>query len=314
MWSKLHSSFVKALLEKHLVWHDGAWYIHPAYNTAIVETYRLSSSKPNIQQIPRKNKNNNLNIKSQFISEFPNGWLINADYAQMEMRVAAMLSMDPALIAAIQTDDIHLTTAEMMFRVPAGTFTKESEERQRAKTIGFATMYGAGARTIGRQLGIPKEQAAALIELYFQAYPDLKKYIGRVHEDVTRTLDVVTPFGYRRMFTAPTGGNWNKWDGFKVKRQAFNTIIQSTAACIMYVAIVDIHTRLKEEGLRSRLLNTVHDSLLAGVYPGEMTAVRNIIKECMTYPGTERYGVKITVPLGVDLEVGKNWGEMEKVA
>jgi DNA polymerase-1 len=297
-----------------MVFHDGAWYIHPAYNTAIVETYRLSSSKPNIQQVPRKNKDPKLNIKKQFISSFDGGFLLNADYSQMEMRVAAMLSGDPALMKAIESDDIHVTTAEMMYRVPKGTFNKESPERQNAKTVGFATMYGAGAKTIGKNLGIHKEDAKVLIELYFRAYPRLKEYINEVHAAGMITCDVTTPFGFKRKFTRPPKNNWECWDGYRVKRQLFNTIIQSTAACIMYVAVIDISRELATRGLRSRMLNTVHDSMLLDVAPGELTQVKEIVTRIMSNPDTDRYGFHITVPLGVDLELGKNWGELEKLA
>jgi DNA polymerase-1 len=312
-WSKLHSAFIRALLDKHLVFHDGAWYCHPAYNTAIVETYRLSSSKPNIQQVPRKSKDATLNIKRQFVPSHPNGFLLNADYSQMEMRVAAMQSGDPALIAALNTEDIHLTTAEMMYRVPKGTFTKESHERQHAKTVGFATMYGAGAKTIGKQLGIPKDDAKELIKLYFKAYPGLKRYIEQVHKQVMVDCEVTTPFGFKRKFRRPPKDNWNQWEGFRVLRQAFNTIVQSTAACIMYVALVDIDRELKQRGLKSRLLNTVHDSLLVDVYPGELAEVKEIVVRIMQAPDTARYGVELTVPLGVDIEVGQSWGTLEKV-
>ena len=313
-WSKLHSAFIRAMLDKHMVFHDGAWYIHPAYNTSIVETYRLSSSKPNIQQVPRKNKDPKLNIKKQFISSFPGGFLLNADYSQMEMRVAAMLSGDPALMKAIESEDIHVTTAEMMYRVPKGTFNKESPERQNAKTVGFATMYGAGAKTVGKNLGIHKEDAKVLIELYFRAYPRLKEYIKEVHSAGMITCDVTTPFGFKRKFTRPPKNNWECWDGYRVKRQLFNTIIQSTAACIMYVAVIDISRELAARGLLSRMLNTVHDSMLLDVAPGELADVKELVLRIMSNPDTARYGFNITVPLGVDLEVGKNWGEMEKVA
>ncbi len=312
-WSKLHSAFIKALLEKHLVFHDGRWYIHPAYNTAIVETYRLSSSKPNIQQIPRKNSNPELNIKRMFIPTHKDGWLLNVDYSQMEMRVAAMLSMDPKLIEAINTEDIHLTTAELMYRVPKGTFNKESPERQNAKTVGFATMYGAGARTIGKNLGIPKDDAKVLINLYFRAYPALREYILSVHEDVKVDCRVQTPFGFRRSFARPPKDNWNQWAGFRVLRQAFNTIVQSTAACIMYVAVIDIARELKQRGFKSRILNTVHDSMLLDIYPGELSDVCELVTRIMKNPDTDRYGFHVSVPLGVDIEVGKNWGELKKV-
>jgi DNA polymerase-1 len=252
-----------------------------------------------------------LNVKRQFVSRFDDGVLLNVDYGQMEVRVAAMLSKDHKLNEAIKEEDVHLATASMMMRKPKDQITED--ERQHAKTVGFATMYGAGANTIGKHLGIHKDDAKSLINMYFRAYPELKSYITRIHKQVERDLFVETPFQFKRKFAPPTFGNWNKWDGFRVKRQAFNTLIQSTAAFILYVAMVDIDMRLQAEGLQSLMIATVHDSVLFDCPPGELERVQEVVRECMMNPGTEVYGVEVTVPLAVDMAVGKNWGEMEEV-
>lgn len=306
-YGKMHSSFVRAVLDKHLVFHGGRHFVHPNYNTSRVETYRLSSSSPNAQQIPRKSDDELLNVKSQFISRFDGGLLVNADYGQMEMRMAGMLSGDQILLEAINAEDIHMETASLMFRRPKSEITPD--DRQAAKTVGFATLYGAGARTIGKQLGVHKDIAKGLIEQYFRAYPRLRRYIGEVHEEVKDTLQVQTLFGFRRSFAPPTFGNWNKWDGFRILRQAFNTKIQSPAACVIYVAMIDMAEKM---ALKSLMVNTTHDSLLVDVFPGEEEEVRKLIVGCMEHPRTENYGVKLTVPLAVDLSIGKTWGGMKE--
>jgi len=312
-WDKLHSAFVRKLRDDHLVKHGGQNFIHPSFLLSRTETYRLASSSPNAQQIPRKPKegdNEALNIKRQFISRFDGGVLLNADYAQMEVRVAAMLSKDPGLMRAVANEDVHASTAALMLRKEVDDITEE--ERQAAKTIGFATLYGAGSRKIAQELGVPKERASGLIEQYFRAYPTLRRFIQTTHSNVKSTLDVTTPFGFVRRFERPSGGNWECWDGFRIERQAFNTLIQSTAACIMYCALIAIEDKLKEGGYRSQLICTVHDSLMIDVYPGELTEVAELVKKEMANPYL--YGaMELTVPLGVDIEVGKNWGELIKM-
>ena len=313
-WSKLHTAFVQAMRDKHMVKHGGRYFIHPSFLLSRTETYRLASSNPNAQQIPRKpgeSDPDTLNIKRQFISRFDGGTLLHADYAQMEVRVAAMLSNDENLKKAIHDEDIHKATAALMLRKNYEDITEE--ERQAAKTIGFATMYGAGSNTISKHLGISKDEASGLMSQYFRAYPQLRQYISRVHGNVKRTHDVTTPFGFRRTFQPPPNGNWNQWEGFRIERQAFNTIIQSTAACIMYVALVAIEKEIERNDLHSLLIGTVHDSLLIDVYPGEQDKVVEIVRRCMKNPDLRQY-MKVTVPLGVDVEVGKNWGEMEKLS
>jgi DNA polymerase-1 len=312
-WSKLYSTYVKGARERYLRKHGGRAFLHAKYNQNVTDTNRLSSSGPNFQNIPRKPGPDDppeLNVKSQFVSRFDGGMILEADFSQIEVRMTAWLSKDPALREAIGKSDMHVATAALMLQKDEADVT--SEERQHAKTVGFATMYGAGANTIGRQLGISKEKAKELMAKYFAQFPALQQYIDSIHEQAKRDLVVQSPFGFKRRFRAPdpkpgeTTPNWNCWDGWRVLRQAFNFMIQNTAACVTYLALIDLSRILREEGFKSEMFGTVHDSIVFDVYPGELDRLAARVREVMETPPA---GYGIDVPISVDLEAGKSWGE-----
>ena len=310
-WAKLHGTYVKALRDKFLVHHGGRDFIHPKLAMS-TETYRLAGSEPSPHQIPRKPKEGDsetLNVKRQFISRFEGGLILNADYAQMEMRIAAQESSDSSLLNAISEGDVHLNTASMMFRQDAGTITEDM--RTAAKTIGFATLYGAGKGRISKLLGISQREAEGLIGQYFRVYPTLRQYIYDTYAYVMQHLSVTTPFGFTRTFMRPAHGNWEGFEGARIKRQGFNTIIQSTAACVMYVALIEMRERLSL--FNSQLICTVHDSVMIDCPPGELEVVSRLISGVMSNPDTKKYGYELTVPLAVDLEAGNSWGTLEKI-
>jgi DNA polymerase I-like protein with 3'-5' exonuclease and polymerase domains len=314
-WTKLYGTYVKGMRDKHFNAHSGATFIHPSFNQNRVETNRLSSSNPNLQNIPRKPGEDDpatLNVKSQFISRFPGGQVLEADFSQAELRVAAWLSGDKDLLKAYDDGvDIHkLTAAKVWHAEDESLVTKD--ERQKAKTINFGIIYGMGANTLGRALEIEKDEAKVVIKNYLKGYPGLNRYIQRVHRQVRRDLYVVSPFGFKRRFRAPPNGNWNCWEAWAIQRQAFNHVIQNTAACLTFVSIIELAERMKKVGCRSLMIGTVHDSILFDVYPGEMELIAGMAKEVMTNPNTERYGVELGVPMVVDLEVGNNWGQKEE--
>ena len=317
VWHKAHGSYIASFLrdkkkkKRHLRHHSGAWYVHPRYLPARTETFRLASADPNAQQMPRKGDEPRLNIKRQFISRFEGGQLLNADYAQMEMRIAAQESSDSSLLDAIAKEDIHRQTAAFMFRKDVRDVT--DDERFAAKTIGFATIYGAGAGRISKMLGVSKIEASLLIGQYFRVYPGLRAHIDKVYSQVMVDLQVTTPFGFTRKFLRPPFDMWDKFDGARIKRQAYNTLIQSTAACVMYCALIEIEDALTAGGHKSLLIGTVHDSLMVDTFPGELDIVKDLVKDIMENPPTKIYGYELTVPLVVDLEVGDNWGSLEEL-
>jgi DNA polymerase-1 len=330
-WHKLYGTYIKGMREKHTTEHAGRAFIHPAYNQNRVETHRLSSSSPNQQNIPRKpgeNDPEDLNVKTQFISRFPEGHILEADYSQAELRVAAMLSGDPGLKQALTSGrDVHTETAAMLLKKEYDDITKE--ERQRCKTLNFLILYGGGANTLSAQLGIEKDDAKKLIKQYFSAFPVLSEYISGVHARVREELVVESPFGFRRHFRVPPEkprpawdvdsnndwkyNRWNQWEGWAVQRQAFNHLIQNTAACLTFCALVEIDAKLAATGLRSVICGTVHDSILLDVYPGEEDTVFALVRDAMENVPTNRYGVDVDIPLVVDLEIGDSWGNKKEV-
>jgi DNA polymerase-1 len=319
-WNKLHGTYIKGVLEKHLVEHDGNHFIHASFNQNRVETHRLSSSNPNLQNIPRKPGEGDppeLNVKQMFVSRFEGGKIMEADFSQAELRVAAMQSGDPALTAAIESDrDVHTETAATLLGKDYDDITED--ERQRCKTLNFLILYGGGANTLAKQLGIQKQEAKDLIAGYFRAFPRLKAHIDEVHAHVREHLEVESPFGFKRHFVSPPpkgdgGDPWNQWEGWRVQRQAFNMIIQNTAACITFVAIVEIAARMRFHKFKSVMFGTVHDSILFDIFPGEEERLIQLVREVMENPPTERYGVQLTVPMEVDIEIGTSWGNKKKV-
>jgi DNA polymerase-1 len=312
---KLHGTYVTGLFDKHLVMHpDGKYYVHTSYRTDVVETYRLSSQGPNLQNIPRKPEPDdehpidpNLNIKNQYVSRDPDGAFLEADLGQAEIRVAAWLSQDQRMIDAITSgEDLHRAMAAKAYNKKPEDVTKL--ERTHIKRITFLVMYGGGARTLAAQLGVSKDQAKQLIDNYFQTFPDLRRCIDRYHSRVMRDLMVESPFGFRRRFRAPN--DWNTWPGWRIQRQAWNFVVQNTAACITYVAMIDMQRQLREAGLKSQLVLQVHDSMGIDVFPGEQDVVTYLSYQCLTKPSLKDYGVEFDLPLVADVEIGSCWGNI----
>lgn len=313
---KLHGTYVTGVRDKHATLHpDGNHYIHTSYRTDVVETCRLSSQNPNMQNIPKRPEPGDphpippeLNIKNQYVSRFPGGSFMEADLAQAEIRVAAWLSKDPKMIDAILSgQDLHTELASKMLRKPVDKVTKL--ERHNCKRLTFLVLYGGGANTLSAQLGITKEAAGALIDQYFNTFDVLKDFIDRTKLRVKRDLFVESPFGFRRRFRAPA--NWNTWDGWRIERQAWNHLVQNTSVCLSYVAMIDLEASMRALDLRSLLVTQVHDSVGIDVYPGEEDAVSDLAIASLTEPFVEKYEVEFTVPLGADVAIGPSWGQAQ---
>lgn len=314
--SKLHSTYVVGVKEKYLTYR-GTWaYLTTTFRGDVVETNRLSSQGPNLQNQPTKPDPDDphpipleLNTKRQFISRFEGGVFMEADLAQAEIRVAAMLSKDQKMIDAIESgEDIHTAMAATLLNKKFADVTKL--ERQQCKRLTFLILYGGGANTLSRQLGISKDAAKELIGQYFRTFSRLDFYINQRKMLVKRDLYLESVFGYRRRFKKPA--NWMSPDGWRVERQAWNFIVQNTAACILFCALVKLRKEMKARKLKSLIVLTVHDSIGLDVHPDEVDEVARLVKDCMENPDTERYGVELTVPMSADIEVGPSWGDKKE--
>ena len=322
-----HSTFIEGIREKHLVQHHGMSWIHPDFRSDVTDTYRLSSRNPNGQNMPRSKPDPNdvakidadprYSVKRQFVSRFPGGSIVEGDMSQVELRVAAWLSGDQEMIAALTSGgDIHREMAARMLGKSAGEITPE--ERQEAKTNTFLIMYGGGARKLAEELKVPFPRAQALIKQYFGTYRGLRRAIDEIHAAVERDHTVETPFGFRRLFFPPD--NWMGPDGWMVRRQAWNTHVQNTAACLMYCAMI----RFRElwENLKAATnvewysvpFLQIHDSIVVDTHPQETWVVARMLQQAVREAPIValRYGVEFDLPLGSDVKIGPNWGEVEK--
>lgn len=305
------STFLKAPREKHASKHSGGVFLHTNFNTARVETYRLSSSSPPLHSSPRKdNDDPNLTIKRQFVSRFAGGQVLEADQKQVEIRFAAWLSGDKKMLEAIASgDDIHVAMAAIMLDKPVAEVTEK--ERQECKARTFLILYGGGAAKLSRDLNITRRKAQRMINEYFATFLGLKAFIDRAHRNVRTSLHVETAFGFKRNFVQPE--HWDSPDGWSIQRQAFNTLVQNGAACLTYCSMIWLHEQMSIRGLRSKLFLQVHDSMVVDVYPGELDVVARLVKHSMEDAAetAKRYGVDFDVPLACDLAVGPSWGETE---
>jgi len=317
--SKLHGTYVKGIFEKYAITHGNhRHFIHPSFRTDVVETNRLSSSSPNGQNIPRKPEPDDphpipeqLNIKRQFVSRFDGGSIMEVDLSQAEMRVAAWLSQDPALIDVLTSGgDVHRNTASLVYEKKLDDIT--DLERHECKRVNFLTLYGGGANTLSRQLGISKDRAKEILAQYFRTFPKLDRYIKRVHARVQRDLFVESPFGYRRRFEKPW--KWMAWEGWRIQRQAWNHIVQNTAAAICYCGMIATERSMRNHNLKSQIILQVHDSIVVDVFPGEEEIVGMKAVFNMENPPLADYGMKgFDIPLVADVEIGTNWGNKKSL-
>lgn len=312
-YAKLHGTYVKGLRDKHAVIHpDGQYYIHTSYRTDVVETYRLSSQGPNLQNTPRKPDPDDahpipldLNIKRQFISRFEGGHIMEGDLAAAEVRWAAELSGDVAMIEALAEEDPHRAlTARFKGKRQEDVTTLE---RTHGKRTTFLVIYGGGARTLGLQLGISKTAGKALLDDYFGTFTGLRDYIALVKEQVRYHLYSDSIFGYRRRFKEPP--SWNQWEGWRVERQAWNHQVQNAAACTAFIAMTELERLFIMHRLSSVIVMQVHDSIVVDTYPGEEHVVAGLLRVCLERPPLHEYGVEMQVPLVADIEIGTNWGD-----
>ncbi len=293
--AKLKSTYVEAL--PRLV-NPETGRLHTSFNQTVTATGRLSSSEPNLQNIPVRGEEG-LQIRRAFVPE--QGWVfLSVDYSQIDLRVLAHYSQDETLIKAFkQGEDIHRRTAAEVFGVPPEMVTPEM--RRLAKTINFGIVYGMSAYGLAKELKIGRREAQAFIERYFARYPGVKKYMEEIVAQAREQGFVTTLFGRKRPL--PDINSPNRVAREFAERTAINTPIQGTAADIIKLAMITIDQELIRRGLRARMLLQVHDELLFEVPEEELEELKTFVRDSM-----EKV-VELAVPLTVNLAVGKNWAE-----
>ena len=293
---KLLSTYVEAL--PSLI-NPVTGRIHTSFNQAVTATGRLSSTNPNLQNIPVRDQMGR-RIREAFIPRDENHLLLSADYSQVELRLMAHLSGDESLIEAFrQGEDIHSATAAKLFHKTTEEVT--SEERRRAKTANFGIIYGISAFGLSQRLDIPRKEAKEIIEGYFASYPKVKEYMDGAIADAREKGYVETVFGRRRYLRDIASRNAVARG--VAERNAINAPIQGSAADIMKIAMIEIHRRFQQEGIRSKMILQVHDEVIVDMLKEEQERVVAIVKEAMESAAT------LSVPLISDAGIGKSWLE-----
>lgn len=274
--------------------------IHASFNQAVASTGRLSSSNPNLQNIPVRTPLGR-KIRSAFVSRFEDGILLSADYSQIELRVLAHIANDEHMIAAFQNgEDIHATTAARMHNIALAEVTKEM--RERAKRVNFGIVYGISVFGLARQIHTSAEEASAFIKSYFASYPSIEAFMQQTKEEGRRLGYVKTLWGRKRYI--PTLNSDNQSVRNAAERMAINMPIQGTAADIIKVAMVKIVDRMREHNLRALLTTQVHDELIFDLPASELPILQELVRDTM------QNVAQLRVPLLVDMTIGKNWGEL----
>ena len=297
--SKLKSTYVDALPD---MVNPATGRVHTSYNQTGSATGRMSSSDPNLQNIPIRTELGR-QVRRAFVAEGAPDWLLfSADYSQIELRVLAHISQDPDLLEAFQRgEDIHASTASLMFDVSVNEV--DAEQRRIAKVLNFGVIYGLSAHGISQQTGFSREEGATFIEAYFNKYPGINEYLEKVKTEARTKQYVETLLGRRRYLPDINSSNFNVRGG--AERMAINMPIQGTAADIMKLAMIRVQKRLDEEGLRTKMLLQVHDELVFETPKEEMDALKDLVFDEMPA------AMDLTVTLKVDAKWGLTWGDME---
>ncbi len=298
--AKLKSTYVDAL--PALV-HPYTGRIHTTYNQAGAATGRLSSSNPNLQNIPIRTALGR-EIRAAFVAE-PGRVLLAADYSQIELRLLAHFSEDQLLIEAFRRgDDIHELTASAVFDVPPEEQTPE--HRRRAKAINYGVVYGISPFGLAQQIGAPQKEAEAFIHQYFDRYQGARRFIDSTIDEVRRTLEVRTFCGRRRRIPDITSRDYNARSF--AERTAINTPLQGGAADLIKLAMLRVHHDIRKHGLRSRMILQVHDELVLEAPREEVEEAAAILREGM------EQAWQLRVPLVAEVAMGPNWRDMEEAA
>jgi DNA polymerase I len=296
---KLKSTYIDALPE---LIHPGTGRIHTHFNQTVTATGRLSSSNPNLQNIPIRSDLGR-QIRQAFIPPQKTGWcLLAADYSQIELRFLAHFSEDPNLVAAFQNgEDIHTATASLVFGMAPDKVSKT--QRYQAKTVNFGVIYGQSPYGLAQQLKISQREASDFIQLYFSRYRQVRLFIETIKSQARETGMVHTICGRVRNLTMALNSS-NRSEREFAERAAFNTPLQGSAADLMKVAMIQLQAALKAENLKSRLLLQVHDELVLEVCDEERERVKALVESSMMLEQP------LKVPLVVDMYEGSSWMEV----
>ncbi|QBD85505.1 DNA polymerase I [Clostridium tetani] len=291
--TKLYSTYVEGL--KNVIDEDGR--IHSSFNQTVTTTGRLSSTEPNLQNIPIKYEMGR-EVRKVFVPNYENSIILSADYSQIELRVLAHIADDENLINAFKHHaDIHTKTASEVFKVPIDEVTPTM--RGNAKAVNFGIVYGIGDFSLAKDLKISRKEAKGYIDTYFERYPNVKKYMDETIDKAKKNMYVTTILNRRRFI--PEIGNKNKIVKALGERLAMNTPIQGSAADIIKMAMVKVFNVLKEKNLKSKIILQVHDELILNVYKDELEEIKSIVKDSMENV------LPLSVPLEVDINEGENW-------
>lgn len=288
-WDKLLGTYVRALPE-HV--HPETGRIHTSFNQSVTTTGRLSSSEPNLQNIPIRSEVGG-QIRKAFVAP-PGRKLIGADYSQIELRILADISGDPGLIEAFEgNEDIHARTAASILGIPIEEVTEQ--QRDLAKRVNFGLAYGMSAFGLSQWAKISRSEAEEFIESYFESYPGVKAYMDRVVDQAEQQGYVETPLGRRRSF-----GSLDS----RAKREAINMPIQGMAADLMKLAMIQVHELIQSAELQADMLLQIHDELILEADEDQAEESARIVKRTM------EGAMELKVPIVAELKVGQNWGEI----
>ena len=272
--------------------------LHAYFNQAGTATGRLSSSEPNLQNIPVKTENRN-QIRKAF--EAQEGYvLMSADYSQIELRILAHISEEPSLLKAfINNEDIHDATAKTIYQ----TENVSKEQRRVAKILNFGVIYGLSPDGVSRQTDLTRIQGKEFIDLYFSKYPEIKRYIDEVIQSAKKNKFVETLTRRRRLIPEINSNNWR--DRASAERMAINMPIQGSAADVIKIAMINISKIIKEKNIASNMIIQVHDELIFEVPQEEILIMENLLSEIMPQ------ALHLKVPLSIDISYGKTWGDLK---
>jgi len=273
--------------------------IHTSYNQAIAATGRLSSTNPNLQNIPIRDENGR-EIRKAFVSSDTSHLFLSADYSQIELRIMAAFSKDEQMMQAFRNnDDIHAITASKIFKVPISEVTPDM--RRKAKTANFGIIYGISAFGLSQRLNIPRTEAKELIDGYFENFPGVKQYMDKSISDARTQGFVQTIMGRKRYLTDINSANAIVRG--VAERNAINAPIQGSAADVIKIAMINIWREMKKHDLQSKMMMQVHDELNFDALKTEVELLKQIVQKCM------ETAVDIGVPLTIEMNTGNNWLE-----
>ena len=272
--------------------------IHTTYNQTLTVTGRLSSSNPNLQNIPTRTVVGE-KIREAFVAQDANNLILSADYSQIELRLLAHISNDETLKQAFLDDvDVHAVTASKIFQVPLSEVTKQM--RSRAKAVNFGIIYGQTKYGLAKAVGISNEEAEEFIGRYFLTYPRIKEYMNEMIQYVEREAVAETIFGRKRYFQNEINSS-NAMVREFAKRAAINYPMQGSAADLMKLAMIGFYDKLQENNLKSKMIMQVHDEIVVEVEKDELEMVKMLVKESM------ELGQPLSIPLIVNIDVGEHW-------